>query len=112
MLSSAPSFFARSAAWRTASFAVSEPSVPTAIRANIQPPLSASLCAGCGPMAAGSPLLALGARAAERRHHNRLHAAPADAGVLDRHAGGDRHLRPDLSRDRDRQALGHYCQAT
>src|SRR6185295_13311863 len=101
MLSSAPTFFARSAACRTASFAVSEPSVPTTIRANIQPPLSASLCARCGPMAAA--LLALinhlGARAAERRHHNRLHATPADAGVLDRDAGGDRHLRPDFGRD-------------
>ena len=42
---------------------------------------------------------------AKRGHHNRPHAAPADARLLDRRAGCNRDLRPDLGRDRDRQAL-------
>src|SRR5918994_4832381 len=45
MLRVAPENFARSIAWRTASAAVSDPSVPTTMRVNTPPP-SSSLRAG------------------------------------------------------------------
>ena len=48
MLSWAPASLARSTAWRTASAAVSEPSVPTTMRVNTPPPRSVAERAGTG----------------------------------------------------------------
>src|SRR6478735_10934463 len=101
MLNVAPESLARSVAWRTASEAVSEPSVPTTIRLNTAPPLLGRRWTAL----ILTPLVGLGGDSAEPVAED-FGRGRREAIDRDRHRGeqrDDEHDHPDFPQQRHRR---------